>query len=336
MRLGKDRLTTKLKVTFGRSHKIYIKNIYFILTNTMKENLKDSNNLQFFMDCTYYAIPVNNNNFKLLIILVFNIIQHKSKLCLIVLNKNENIETFSIILDYLNKNFNFYPKIFTTDCSIAEIKAIKKVFPLCKNLLCYYHIIQRCVKHLPQIRSKNTNIKQKAKDLLNNIKILLFIDTNNIEKYYNKIINAYKNDFYKFIKYFYINYFNRFPFSERIWNYSIINMMLIDNPNIIFYTNNLVKSTNRTLNNKYRGICKTFCNFEYAIYELIDYFEKKMVYKEKQINMTKALSIYTRQNKYDNLTTNKKFNNYLKELEEEYNKNNKCNEAIEDDLYESI
>ena len=113
-------------------------------------------------------------------------------------------------------------------------------------------------------------------------------------------------------------------------------MMLIDNPNIIFYTNNLVKSTNRTLNNKYRGICKTFCNFEYAIYELIDYFEKKMVYKEKQINMTKALSIYTRQNKYDNLTTNKKFNNYLKELEEEYNKNNKCNEAIEDDLYESI
>ena len=154
------------------------------------------------MVCTYYAISVNNNN-------------QKTKICLIALIKKENKETFSEILNYLKVNFNFSHKIITIDISLAEIMSIRKTFPFCKNLLCFYHIIQRCVKYLPQIRSKNSSIKTKANDLLINIKILLFIDSNNIENYFDMIINKYINDFKKFIKYIYINYFKRFPFYQE-------------------------------------------------------------------------------------------------------------------------
>ena len=46
------------------------------------------------MDCTYYAIPNNNNDFLLLIILGFDSIERKTKLIFIGLLKNENIEAF--------------------------------------------------------------------------------------------------------------------------------------------------------------------------------------------------------------------------------------------------
>jgi len=51
----------------------------------------------------------------------------------------------------------------------------------------------------------------------------------------------------------------------------------MEDPNIIFFTNNIVESTSRILNSKYRGICKTFAHFEYAILKLIEYFEKKII-----------------------------------------------------------
>ena len=56
------------------------------------------------------------------------------------------------------------------------------------NILYYYHVIQRCVKHLPQIRSQNSEIKAKSNDLLTNIKILLLIHSNKKEDYYNKMV----------------------------------------------------------------------------------------------------------------------------------------------------
>ena len=64
----------------------------------------------------YYSIPVTNNYFQLLIILAYNNNDQKTKI-------------------YLKLNFNFSPKILTTDFSLAEIMAIRKIFPLCKNLL---------------------------------------------------------------------------------------------------------------------------------------------------------------------------------------------------------
>ena len=188
------------------------------------------------MDCTCYAIPVNNNNFKLLLIIAYNKIENKTKLCNISLIKNENIETFSKILEFLKKEYQFDPKIMKTDCSLAEIMSIRNVFPLCKNLICYFHIIHRCVKHLPQIRSKDVEIKTKANDLLTNIKLLLFVESLKIEDYFEKIKIKYKHTFKNFTNYFYKNYFKRFPFSEKIWNYSNydFNDAMIDIINFIY------------------------------------------------------------------------------------------------------
>ena len=39
----------------------------------MKKTLGNTNSIsQWFMDCTYYAIPRNNNSYKLLLIIAFN------------------------------------------------------------------------------------------------------------------------------------------------------------------------------------------------------------------------------------------------------------------------
>ena len=93
--------------------------------------------------------------------------------------------------------------------------------------------------------------------------MFLFINENNIEKLFKKIINEYKSDLFIFIKYFYKN--NFIKFNERIWNFNNNLLLSFDNPNLIFMTNNICESNNKYLNSKYHGVCKTFLNFEYAI-----------------------------------------------------------------------
>ena len=65
-----DNISNYIQVKFKRKNKEYMKNIYFYITKTMSKNLENSNKMsQWFMDCTYYAIPRNNNQFKLFIII---------------------------------------------------------------------------------------------------------------------------------------------------------------------------------------------------------------------------------------------------------------------------
>ena len=54
----------------------------------MSKNLKDRNIKQYFMDVTYYAIPTNNIDYKLLLILRFNIEEKLSK----TLHDSNNME----------------------------------------------------------------------------------------------------------------------------------------------------------------------------------------------------------------------------------------------------
>jgi len=63
------------------------------------------------MDTTYYAIPRNNNCFKLLLILGFNIKENTTAIGSIILIKNENQETFIKIFNYLHSNYEFNPEI---------------------------------------------------------------------------------------------------------------------------------------------------------------------------------------------------------------------------------
>lgn len=177
-----------IKVTFKRKNKIYTKDIFLLITNEMKINIKNPNIKQSFMDCTYYAIPQNNHNFKLLIILGFDTVEYKTKLLLISIIKNENIEMFMTILKYLRDNLYYNPKIMTCDCNNAEIISIKRIFPDCQIILYFFHIIKNCVHKLPELKSKVKTKKLRAKNLLANIKLLLFVNANNIETMFKKII----------------------------------------------------------------------------------------------------------------------------------------------------
>ena len=68
------------------------------MTDKMKKNISNNEDInQWFMDTMYYAIPRRNNSFKLLLILGFNIKENITLLGAIILIKNENVETFSLI-----------------------------------------------------------------------------------------------------------------------------------------------------------------------------------------------------------------------------------------------
>ena len=253
-------------VEFTRKRKKYFKSIIFYMTDNMKKNLSNSEDInQWFMDTTYYAIPRRNNSYKLLLILGFNIKENLTIIGSIILIKNENIETFSKIFEYLITKYRFSPKIINVDCNKAQIIAIKKYFKESKIIICYYHIIKKLIQHLPEIKSKNPETKKKAKNLLTNIKILLFISREKVKKFFDLIRNNYKATFPKFIKYFHMNFFKKYPLKYLDWNYDIKNTLDAVDINHYFFTNNICESTNRTLNNNYKGVCKTLLSFESAI-----------------------------------------------------------------------
>ena len=121
-------------------------------------------------------------------LIAFNTTANKTELCSLVLLTNENVETFTNIYEYLIDKYNFYPTKMTVDCQKANIITIQKHFPNCYIIICYFHIIRRFALHLPEIRSKNKEKKELAKNLLANMKILLFIPQKDIRNYFELII----------------------------------------------------------------------------------------------------------------------------------------------------
>ena len=68
------------------------------------------------MDWIYCAIPRNNNEYKLLLLIGYNNIEKKTSLGTIILIKNENKEAFTVIFKYLISNHNFTLKAINKDC----------------------------------------------------------------------------------------------------------------------------------------------------------------------------------------------------------------------------
>ena len=66
--------------------------------------------------------------------------------------------------------------------------------------------------------------------------------------------------------------------------------------NIIFYTNNICESFNRSLNSQYIGKTKTFFHFKSAIKNLIEIYNVKNIYQEKKLSTSRALAYYTKRN----------------------------------------
>ena len=136
-------------------------------------------------------------------------------------------------------------------------------------ILCYFHIIKRLVIHLPQLRSKNKENKELAKNLLSNMKILLFLPHSDIKEFFDLIRKGYYEIFPKFIKYFYKNFFIGFPLNKLYWNYYYYANLSFDDNDTLFFTNNVVESSNRTLNKFFIGFIKTVSLFEYTINQIV-------------------------------------------------------------------
>ena len=310
----------------------------------MKNTLGNNNSIsQWFMDCTYYAIPRNNNSYKLLLIIAYNKDEKKTSLGAIILLQNENIETFTSIFNYLESIYKFNPKCINLDCSSSEIIAIKKKYPNCKIVLCYYHIVKRIMKHIPQLKNKNENINSKAKDLFSNVKILLFLNKNKVKEFFQLIINKYEKDFPKFIKYFYTNFFKRYPLNDLCWNYDL-NYIFEDNSlDDFFLTNNICESTNRLLNMNYKGVCKSVKNFEDAIIALITLYDDKNNYVEGKFSITRAIALFIRTENINSLinykifkTIFKNYANYLKDRNIIYEENDNCDTILEKEIEKNL
>ena len=101
-------LVNILNVKFERKNIIYKKKIYIIMTKEMENNLTNNNNIQYFADITYNAVPYSNKKFKLRILIAFNKEVQHSILCCLALIKNENKETFLTMFEYLINKYKFF------------------------------------------------------------------------------------------------------------------------------------------------------------------------------------------------------------------------------------
>ena len=78
------------------------------MTKEMENNLTNNNNIQYFADITYNAVPYSNKKFKLRILIAFNKEVQHSILCCLALIKNENKETFLTMFEYLINKYKFF------------------------------------------------------------------------------------------------------------------------------------------------------------------------------------------------------------------------------------
>ena len=177
------------------------------MTNEMENNIKDEENIQYFADVTYYAIPPNQSKYKIFMLVAFNKKLYRTILCNISIIANENKETFITLLTHLKTKYNFIPKKFTIDYTKAHLISIKFIYPLCTIIPCFFHFMQNNAKRLPEIRHKNKTIKELAKDLLANIRLLCFIPLNKINSFYNEIKDKFRVKFPKYFIYFDKTYF---------------------------------------------------------------------------------------------------------------------------------
>lgn len=105
--------------------------------------------------------------------------------------------------------------MITVDFGKTEYIALKKIFPHIRIFPCYFHIIRRFIIHIKNLRSRNKVLKRNAKNLLFNMKILLFINSEKIDKFFELIKKKYYEGFKRFIDYFEKTYMNNNPFNDR-------------------------------------------------------------------------------------------------------------------------
>ena len=157
-------------------------------------------------------------------------------------------------------------------------------------------------------------LKRNSKNLLFNIKLLLFIDNEKVDDFFQMIKNKYYNSNENFFKYFENNYMNNHILKNREWNY--FNFIKNESDiNKYFFTNNVCESLNRTLNSFYKYSKKNFYNFQLSFQKLIEHYEHHIDYIEKNVSITRILSWYCKTHDIKDL----QHFDFFKEMAKSYN-----------------
>ena len=241
----------------------------------MLKNL--SNNLieEFFMDCTYSAVPPSIYKYKLMVLCGYEKNIKKTLLCCFILLINENVDTFENIYKYLLEKYDFNPRNIMVDFNHSQIVAINNIF---KNALihgCFFHFSQAIWRRFRKYGLCKKGSYEQNSELLFNIQLMAFMDRKKIDNFYKKFTKKYKEEKFKnFFSYFRRNWMGeRIPI--RIWNfYDIISKESIDER--FYYTNNLTENINRYLNSNLKSSRCSKNIFKEAILNIISQFEVKV------------------------------------------------------------
>ena len=177
-------------------------------------------------------------------------------LCAFILGMNEKKYTFDEVFKILKIKYKFNPNYIMCDFRISQIKAVKYNFPRSNIHCCFFHYSQALWKHFMKYGLGGKNTYLDNSELLFNLQLLCFIDIENIEDFYKKIVKTYKENKYK-------NFFNYSKktwlgktIPKKLWNFSDI---LDDEKNFdqFSFTNNASENINRYLN---RNLKKARCS----------------------------------------------------------------------------
>ena len=95
----------------------------------ISEILKNYDIHPYFGDATYKAIPPALRNYKLYIILVFNLLEKHIIIGAFILIPNETESIYYNMFCYLKNNHGLNQKIFSLDFNKASSNVIKEIYP---------------------------------------------------------------------------------------------------------------------------------------------------------------------------------------------------------------
>ena len=91
--------------------------VLFLTTKNMRQNIKNNNIYNYFIDTTYKIIPKKLKPYRLMTISCFNNKDNITNICCFILYKYEDHISLYHIFKYLNNFFQFNPKIINIDFS---------------------------------------------------------------------------------------------------------------------------------------------------------------------------------------------------------------------------
>ena len=319
------------------------KNIWLIITNNMKKNIanykindnSDKNAIsQYFCDITFKCVPKSKFNYKLFILLGYDILLNKSALCCFALIMDMQAETFAFLFNKLKLLYDFNPRILTCDFDFSLRKGLKRIYPDIKFYGCYYHFIRSIRKNLLKYYIKKDNDFKEFYDCFANFRIIPFIinNQNKIEDFLKLIRNKYKentdnwHNLKDFFIYFETTWIKKININD--WNLYLLAKAGVEQNKLdkIFFTNNIVESANSRLNiNIKKNKNNTVNNFSKEINKLINLYFTSKNYIPPVFSKTKAIVKYifeTNFNEKTNLINNEDLKYIYIDYKNNIDKNN--------------